>query len=449
MRILTDVVRRFKRNWTEELEGEAIAAACRDAGMTWLDSLLNPVVTVQVFFLQVLHGNTACEHLSSLARLPFTAAGYCKARMRLKLEALHLLLQRSVCQLKTDVGDDGRWLGKRVFFADGSSFSMPDTPTLQAHFGQPSGQRPGCGFPTAHWLAMMHAGSGMIIKMLAAPLRTHDMSGAAELHPELMAGDVLVADRAFCSYAHFALLEQRGVDGLFRIHQRILVDFRANRPHADPRSGKSARRKGLPRSRWLQRLGVQDQCVEWLKPANGSRPNWMSKEQFDTLPATVTIRELRFAIVKPGFRPKEITLATTMLDGDLYSKECLADLFRKRWEIETNFGHLKTTMKMDVLKCHSVEGVLKELQVFALIHNLVRQVMLEAARRQRVDPNRISFIAALRWLQDARPDDPLPRLTVVPYRPGRLEPRVKKRRPKPYPLMRKPRQQLKQELNRQ
>ncbi|MEO8165055.1 MAG: transposase [Betaproteobacteria bacterium] len=168
--------------------------------------MLNPIVTVQVFFLQILHGNTACTHLPHLANLCFTAAAYCKARMRLKLKVLERLLQRSVEQLHKDPFDTSRWLGHRVFFVDGSSFSMPDTPELQEHFGQPSGQRAGCGFPKAHGLAMLHAGTGMMTKMLAAPLRTHDLAKTAELHPELQAGDVLVGDRAFCSFAHFALL---------------------------------------------------------------------------------------------------------------------------------------------------------------------------------------------------------------------------------------------------
>jgi hypothetical protein len=142
--------------------------------------------------------------------MPFTAAAYCKARMRLKLQALYLLLERSVAQLHEDVFDNSRWLGHRVFFVDGSSFSMPDTPVLQAHFGQPGQQQPGCGFPTAHWLALLHAGSGMITKMLASALRTHDMSKTVELHPELQAGDVLVGDRtgAWCCKC-FAISSRR------------------------------------------------------------------------------------------------------------------------------------------------------------------------------------------------------------------------------------------------
>ena len=159
------------------------------------------------------------------------------------------------------------------------------------------------------------------------------------------------------------------------------------------------------------------------------------------------VRELRYTIQERGFRPTQITLVSTLLDAECYSLSDLASLFCQRWQIETNFGHLKTTMKMDVLKCQTVDGVLKELQVFALVYNLVRQVMLEAASRQNVELNRISFIDALRWLQSARPGDELPPLVVNPYRPNRLEPRVIKRRPKTYPRMTKPRKQLKKELN--
>jgi hypothetical protein len=255
---------------------------------------------------------------------------------------------------------------------------------------------------------------------------------------------VLVADCGFCSFAHLALLLQRGVHGLLRVHQRTIVDFTPGRAHVLPGKGKSDRKKGKPRSRWLRRLGPADQIVEWLKPT--TKPRWMGAEQFAALPAAIVVRELRYSIQEKGFRPTEITLVTTLLDSELYSLSDLASLFCQRWQIETNFGHLKTTMNMDVLKCKTVDGVLKELQVFALVYNLVRQVMLEAASRQNVDLNRISFIDALRWLQTARPGDELPALVVNPYRPNRLEPRVRKRRPKPYPLMTKPRPQLKKEL---
>lgn len=443
MKSIADVLRQFKQNWTEEFSPDAIDCACRDSGMRWRRSALNPVVVIQVFFVQILHGNTAIEHLSHLTGLSFTAAAYCQARMRIELDALRLLLTRCIQQLRQETPDAVSWRGHRVFHVDGSSFSMSDTRQLQAHFGQPGGQKPGCGFPVAHWLVMVHAGTGMISKMLAAPLRTHEMSGAVGLHPELRAGDLLVADRGFCSYAHLALLIERGVHGLLRMHQRVIVDFTPGRSHAHPRGGKADRKKGKPRSRWIKQLGNQDQVVEWFK---GDKPNWMSRERFKSLPDSLVVRELRYAIHEKGFRVKQVTLVATLLDAETYPLSELASQYAQRWEIETNFAHLKTTMKMDVLKCKTVDGVLRELHMFALVYNMVRQVMLAAASRQCVEVKRISFIDALRWLQSASPGDELTRLVVNPHRPNRLEPRVRKRRPKQYPLMKKPRKLLKKEL---
>ena len=407
--------------------------------------MLNPVVTIQLFVLQVLHGNTACTALPHLARMAFTAAGYCKARMRIKLEVFELLLKRCVESIQQQTLDTGRWLGHRVFMVDGSSFSMSDTQALRDYFGQPSGQKAGCGFPVAHWLVLMHMGTGMITKMLASPLSTGDMSRTAELHPELQADDVLVADRAFCSFPHLCLLIERGVHAVLRIHHQTIVDFTPGRAHVVPNKGAGSKRKGLPRSRWVCSLGKADQVVVWLKNSK-SKPRWMSAEQFAALPDEITVRELRIEVHQKGFRTKIITLVTTLLDQDTYSLPDLAELYRRRWEQETNFGHVKTTMKMDVLKCKTVDGVLRELHVFALVYNLIRQVMIQAAQRQDVPVNRISFIDAMRWLDAAQPGDKLGDLVVLTDRPNRYEPRVRKRRPKQYKLMTKPRQLIKKEL---
>jgi hypothetical protein len=445
MRSITEIVKHFKENWTEELNTENISDACHDCGMSWIESMLNPVVTIQIFFLQILNGNTACSDMPHLARMAFTAAGYCKARMRIKLQVFQLLLQRCVTSIGQQTRDTGLWFGHRVFMVDGSSFSMADTPALQSNFGQPGNQKPGCGFPVAHWLVMMHMGTGMITQMLTSPLRTGDMSNMVELHPELKSGDVLVADRAFCSFHHLCLLIERGVGAVLRIHSQTIVDFTPGRPHAIPGRGKASKRKGLPRSRWLRGLGVNDQVVVWLKNPR-SKPRWMTTEQFNALPEEITVRELRYNVHQKGFRVKKITLVTTLLNDEIYTLPEIAELFRRRWEQETNFGHIKTTMKMDVLKCKTVDGVLRELHVFALIYNLVRQVMVEAAQHQKVVVNRISFIDALRWLKSAESGDALAKLVVLPDRPNRYEPRVRKRRPKKYELMKKPRKLLKQEL---
>jgi len=144
MHSITDVIKHFKQNWTEELSKTAIAEACREAGMTWRETTLNPVMTIQIFFVQILHGNTAIEHLSHLTGMSFTAAAYCRARMRVQLEVLNTLLQRCVRKLHQETFETARWLGHRVFHVDGSSFSMSDTPELQAHFGQSGKQKPGC-----------------------------------------------------------------------------------------------------------------------------------------------------------------------------------------------------------------------------------------------------------------------------------------------------------------
>ena len=441
MRSIAKLVKQFKQDWTNELSAESIAAVCRDCGMNWINSLLNPAVTIQLFLLQVLHGNTACTELPHLSRMSFSAAAYCKARMRLPLAVFKQLLKQ--CFLS--MGDGGEWLGHQVFFVDGSSFSMPDTPALQSHFGQPGNQKAGCGFPVAHWLVKMDMSTGMITGMLASAMRTHDMKRVAELHPELQKDDVLVADRGFCSYPHLSMLIERGVHAVLRIHQQTIVDFTPERPHATPGRGKGSTRKGKPRSRWLRRLGVEDQVVQWLKHPN-SKPVWMSDEQFASLPEELTVRELRYSVHRNGFRAKQVTLVTTLLEDTVYPKEELAKLYRMRWQIETNIRHLKTTMGMEILKCKTVDGVLRELHMFALAYNLIRQVMLHAAIDQNVETNEISFIDALRWLRSAHQGDQLSRLVALPKRPDRIEPRVKKRRPKNYRLMIKPRPILIQEL---
>ena len=437
---LSEVVRQFKQEWTSELDDDAIAEVCRQEGMSWRRTILTPIVTIKVFCLQILHGNTACEALRHLARMAFTGAAYCEARMRIPLSVFQKLLERTAARMQDTISDSGRWLGHRLFYVDGSSFSMPDKPALQKEFGQPPHQKPGCGFPVAHFLALMHAGTGMVMKVLTAPMRTHDLSGTIELHPDLREGDVLAGDRGFCSFAHLALLLGRGVQAVLRIHQRQIVDFTPGRPHTVP--GKAWR--GLPRSRWIKAFGFEDQLVEWFKPIEC--PPWMSREQFASLPATLMLRELRYHIAVKGFRAEEITLVTTLIDAERYPALELASMYQRRWTIETSFRHLKTTMKMEVLKCETVNGVLKELAVFVLIYNLVRLVMLEASRRQEVEVDRISFIDALRWLVSALPGDPLGTLVVNPHRPNRYEPRVRKRRPKNYPLMNRPRRELKKAL---
>lgn len=441
---MAQIVGQFKQSWSRELEDDAIVRACQEAGHTWRERELGPVATVKMFLLQILFGNVACDYVPHLAGKNVTGSAYCTARGRLPLAALQTLLTRCTTRMAECVRDTGLWLGHRLFLIDGSGFSMPDTDPLREHFGQPGGQAAGCGFPTAHWLALVHFGSGLFQKVITAPLRTHDLKGVAQLHPELKAGDVVLGDRAFGSFGHVALLVSRGLHGIFRAHQKLIVDFTPGRPHVVPGRGKSAAHKGQPRSKWIESLGPLDQIVEWFRPVEV--PDWLTAEAWAALPATLRVRELRYTIARPGFRVHTVTLVTTLLDPVRYPKVKLAEAYGLRWTIETGLAHLKTTMKMDVLRCQTVRGVEKELTVFLLVYNLVRMTVLEAARRQGVPPERISFVDALRWLATARPGDELPELVVNPKRPGRVEPRVRKRRPKQFPLMKKPRALLREEL---
>jgi hypothetical protein len=439
---IVSILRRLKQDPAQELDRPAILDVCRQVGHAWRACLWDPVTTIHLFLLQVLHGNTAVNHLPRLSGLSFTDSAYCPARARLPLELFEKLLVRIADRLGPRIDAAGLWLGHRLFQIDGSGVSMPDPLELREHFGQPSNQQPGCGFPVAHLLALFHAGTGMILEVLTGPLCTHDMSGVAKLHPRLGAGDVLVGDRGFCSFAHLALLLGRGIHGVFRVHQRQIVDFTPGRPHARP--GDKGAAKGLPRSRWLRRLGVTDQVVEWFKPRD--RPEWMSAAQYAALPDRIEVRELRYRIDRPGFRVRAVTLVTTLLDAESYAVEALAQLYRDRWGVEVNLRHLKITMKMDVLRCETVAGVSKELMMYALVYDLIRLVMWEASRRQGVAVDRIGFVDAMRWLASARPGEALPKLVVNPDRPDRVEPRVRKRRPKQYPLMKKPRSELRKSL---
>jgi hypothetical protein len=437
--MVTEARKHIKADLAVLLDAPTILALCREVGSQWRARLLDPVTTVHLFIVQILHGNTACSHLPPLVAQRLTASAFCQARTRLPLVVWQQVLRRTAAVCEQTTHAEGRWRGHRTFLVDGSSFSMPETPELQESFGQPSGQRPGCGFPVAHLLALFHAGTGFLLEALVAPWHTHDMAEVATLHAARRPGDVLGGDRAFCSFVHLALLRQQGLHAVFRVHQKQLVDCTPSRPHTTPKA--SGARKGLPRSRWLRQLGVTDQLVAWVKPVRPPvhPPAWMTPELFAALPAVLCVRELRSRVAHAGLRTQTVTLVTTLLEVDLSPADALAALYHMRWRVEINLRHLKQTMGLEVLHCQRLAGILKELTVFALVSNLVRMVMLEAAKRQGVALERISFIDAVRWLCTARPGEPLPPLVLNPDRPDRVEPRAVKRRPKPYALLMKPR----------
>lgn len=452
------------------IDPAVLECICRESGLEWRQTVLSPPVTLSLLARQVIAGNVSCAAVARMAERDgpwrFTAEGYRAARARLPIEVVRAYALQIGDAARGDGGDGSggahAWRGHRTWLVDGSSCSMPDTPELMDHFGCSGVQTPGCAFPIAHLLALFDAGTGMLRELIASPLRTGDMTHAAALHPNLGAGDILLGDQSFSNYAHVALLLAAGAHALLPAYHQRIVDFTPNRPHADPADPHAP--KGLPRSRWIKSLGgggsdggdrVDDQLVEWFKPRE--RPAWMTQAQYDALPASIVVRELRRTVRRKGFRPVTVTIITTLLDPQRYPAGDLVALRMRRWEVETDLRHLKTTLNMNVLRSQSVEGVTRELAAFMLVYNLVRATMLGAALRQRVSVARVSFADALYYLRYGdraaaaaahggnRRHCP-PCLRINPRRHGRVEPRVVKRRRNRYTLMTKPRDQLRKEL---
>jgi len=431
-------LQRIKEDLEPFLPEESILSACRDAGHKWRRRQLGPVQTLHLFILQILSFNTAMTHLRHLAKSVVKAPAYCRARMRLPLKVLQALLRQSSAAMRATGGAEGLWCGLRTYLVDGSSTIAPDTPDSQKAFGQTRGCKQGCAFPVPKVLGLFDAFSGMVVEALSFPLYTHEQSKVCQLHPLLCPGDVLVGDRGFCSFVHLVMLWSRQIHALFRIHQKQIVDFRPHRKCGG---------KGRPKSRFIKRLGRHDQIVEWRKP--DGRPAWMTQEQYQSLPETLRVRELRHNLVRRGQRTQCLTIVTTLLDDQAYPKSAILDLYGVRWTVETHFAELKTTLKMRRVKSRTADGVRKELAVYCLVYNLIHLVMLEAARRQAVDPGRVSFVDAVRWLLSAQPGEELPELIVNPLRPDRHEPRVIKDRRGGYRFMTQPRAALKKRLKKQ
>ena len=419
------------------VEPEVVRDVCGELGLTYRKRVLDPLTTLHVLLVQAFHGNTALHDLRLKSGVEASAGAICRARARLPLAFFHGVLARLGRRWQDTTADVGLWLGHRVVFVDGSGCSMPEAGPTRRHYGGPGGQAPGCEFPVARLLGLFHAGTGLILEWLDAPLFASEQALAADAVARLRPDDVLVGDRAFGNDPMLAALARLGIQAVARVNQCVIVDFTPGRPHTHPKSAKPI--KGLPRSRWVRAVGASDQVVDWLRPAGAA---------YAGLPTSLRVREVRYRVEVAGFRTREVTLVTTLVDAVAYPAGELASLYRRRWEVEVHLRNLKTTMKMDVLKCKTVDGIRKELAVYALAYNLTRLSVLEASRRQGVAVSRVSFVDAVRWLATTtvRGWFGLPKLVINPDRPDRVEPRVRKRRPKAYPLMTKPRAELKKTL---
>jgi hypothetical protein len=405
---------RVKGQWGFRLPVDVDELA-RQAGHRWRDRKLTPAVTVWLFMLQVLHGNIAMTALRHLGAMTMQASSYCAARMRLPTELFTRLFDAvsQAAGMQTALSGQGLLNGRRVLLADVTCFSMPDTPALREHFSYPAGQRPGCGFPVSRLLGVIDAMTGAFLVAMGCPLFSHEARAMLTLHPLLRRGDVLVADRAFCSYVQIALLARHGVDVVVRLHQR--------RPTQ----------------------ALADYLQTWTRPLQ--RPGWMNESTWNLLPETLSVRIVRYPVNRKGSRTRFVYVATTLLDPKAYPPETIMRLYGHRWQIETCFNQLKTHGKMNMLKSKTPEGVVKELILYLIVWNLVRMTMARFAEQCGVDTWRVSFIDTLRCLgvlmqAPARQEI---ELLINPDRPDRWEPRKLKQRIKEYDLLTEPRQNLK------
>jgi hypothetical protein len=450
-----DFCRQFNQDsglpFSDVLPAERIRAALRDLAIAWRDRLFTPVVTLWLFLSQVLSKDHSC--LSAVARLLAYRAGrglalcsartgsYCKARQRLPESLLARLVRQTGGDLHGQAPPAWYWHGRAVKIVDGTGVSLPDTPANQKAYPQPGGQKPGLGFPVMRLVVVLSLACGAALDVAMGPSRGKQTGETAlfrDLHGRLEPGDVVLADRYFCSYFEIALLQQRHVDAVMRLHQRRQVDFRQGR-----------------------RLGPCDHVVVWHKPA---RPAWLDEATYAALPATLTVRELRVAVPQRGFRTRQLLVATTLLDGEAVPRGELAALYRARWHAELDLRSIKQSMQMDHLRCKSPAMARKEVWAHLLVYNLIRATMAQAALEHHVLPRLLSFEGARQTLDAFR--EVLPQATPeqlpavvegllaavashrVGNRPDRYEPRARKRRPKEYPLLKVPRRQARRRLAR-
>jgi hypothetical protein len=442
-------LRSFGQDGSSPLAGlltqEQIQQACDEEGVRFAQGdghVWSPALTVWAMLGQCVSDSKSCVAAVarslvlrvSLGLPPCSEAtgAYCKARAKLPVPLLRRLAAHLGAELERHAPPGWRWKGRRVLLADGTTASGPDTPENQAEYPQPRTQRPGLGFPLIRLVVLLGLATAALIDCAIGPWsgkESGEMALLRQLLGSVLAGDVLVADRASCSYWLLAELSKRGADGAFRLHQSRHYDFSKGR-----------------------RLGHDDHAVTWARPA---RPAWMDKETYHATPKTLEVREVRFRVGRPGYRTREVVVAATLLDAERYGKEDVAELYGHRWRVELDIRDIKQTMKMDVLRGKTPQMLRREVWAHLLAYNLVRQVMAQAAGQKGLSPRQISLAGARQTLDAFRvalqsSEGELWRCLVkallvavaghrVGEREGRCEPRQVKRRPKTLPMMTRPR----------
>jgi hypothetical protein len=422
--------------------------AASEAGANSRERVFTPQVTFWAFVAQILSPGSSCREVvrrveawwqhaaGESGSLSDSTSAYCQARARLDPAALELISGHLCWSLERNVLGAERWLGGRpVKIVDGTGLSMPDTPANQALWPQPTSQQPGCGFPVMKLVGLFSLSSGALLETATGNLHLHESLLFRQLWDKLTKGDVVLADRGFCSYGALASLQQRGVDSVMRLHQKRRADFRTGK-----------------------KLGPDDRLVTWSKPAQ--RTEAWSVAEFAALPETLTLRMIRLQVAAKGFRTRTVVLMTTLLDAQIYPAAALRELYGERWQVELHFHQIKTLLAMDVLRGKSPELIQREVALHRIAYNLVRSLMQRSAHLHQVPLERISFKGSLDTLRHwaaviaaaggtpRKQDHLITQMLAsiardqLPERPGRSEPRARKRRPKNYQLLTKPRHEV-------
>ncbi|HEX9785692.1 MAG TPA: IS4 family transposase [Opitutaceae bacterium] len=439
--------------FADVLPEEEIQAAFEEEGVDFAqeeDAIYTPALTLWAFLSQVLFKGEQRSCVAAVARVGVLLAAlnrqppsgntgaYCRARAKLPAS----IIRRLSCELaqRCEHSVPGHWLwhGRHVRLADGFTASMSDTKANQAAYPQNTAQRAGLGFPIARCVVLLSLATGMALDLAVGPYAGKESGETAllrQLIPRFSAGDILLADRFYCSYFMICLLLAGGVDFVTRLHQRRTADFRRGK-----------------------RLGPGDHVIQWSRPP---RPDWMDQATYEQMPESITLREVEVSVAQPGFRVRSLVVVTTLADAK-YTRDDLAELYHRRWLAELDIRAIKVSLGMDVLRCKSPEMVLREIWSCLLAYNLIRQSMLNAASAHELSPRQLSFTAAMQQIAagwtvlllgnqlEAQRIVELQQEHLAQHqvgdRPNRVEPRAIKRRPKPHKLLTKPRAEARAEL---
>jgi hypothetical protein len=435
--------------FADVLPAQRIERALREEGVHWRHKVYTPVVALWAFLTQVVSPDGSCRAIvarvlawlvsQGLRPCRPTTGPYCKARARLP-ESLPKRLARETGRALHD-GAEAAWLwrGRKVKVADGTTVSMPDTPANQQAYPQHKAQKPGLGFPIARVVVVFCLATGAALDAALGRYQgkqTGETALLRQLDEAFEPGDVVLGDRCVGGYFELALWQARGIDAVVRLHQARRPDFRSGR-----------------------RLGPKDHVVVWVKPP---RPEWLDEATYASLPETLEVREVAVRVPQAGFRTRRLVVVTTLRDADTYPARELATLYRARWHAELDLRSLKVTLGLDVLRCQTPEMVRKEFWMHLLAYNLIRTVMAQAAQDLGCLPRALSFKGALQAVQsfaerlleaDAGKAAILHGWLLIVVgshqvgdRPDRVEPRARKRRPKHYTFLSKPREQARAEL---